>query len=309
MGGDTVKLGRRSVEISNPGKTYFPDDGLTKADLVDYYRRAAEVMLPYMKDRPLTLHRFPDGIDGEDFYQQQRPDWFPDWVGGVELERRGGGSVVHTVVDSVAALVVVANSGCITPHLWLSRSDRPENPDQLNFDLDPPSEDGFGAALFAARRLRELLDELGLVPLVKSTGSKGLHVVAPLRRRHGFDEVRDFCRRVAELLAARHPERLTTAHRKDRRRGRLYLDVQRNAYGQHAVAPYAVRARPGALVATPLAWSELDRSGLGPQSTTMTSLFRRLGQRDDPWREGWRKGRSLDGPLTRLADLEEEGEG
>ena len=308
MGGDTLKLGRRSVEVSNPDKVYFPGNGLTKADLVDYYRRAAEVMLPYLKDRPLTLHRFPDGIDGEGFYQQQRPDWFPDWVGGVDLERRGGGSVVHTVVDSAAALVVIANSGCITPHLWLSRSDRPDNPDQLIFDLDPPSEGGFDAVLFAARRLRELLDELGLVPLVKATGSNGLHVVAPLRRRHGFDEVRDFCRRAAELLAARHPERLTTAQRKDRRRGRLYLDVQRNAYGQHAVAPYAVRALPGAPVAAPLDWSELDRSGLGPRSTTVRNLFRRLGQRDDPWQGAWRKARILDGPTTRLAELEEERE-
>jgi bifunctional non-homologous end joining protein LigD len=308
VAGTTLMMGRRSVEISNPDKAYFPGDDLTKGDLVDYYRRVAEVMLPYVKDRPLTLHRFPDGIDGEGFYQQQRPDWFPDWVAGVELERRGGGSVVHTVVDSAAALVVVANSGCITPHLWLSRSDRPEHPDQLIFDLDPPSEGDFDAVRFAARRLRGLLDELGLVPLVKATGSKGLHVVAPLRRRHGFDEVRDFCRRVAELLAARHPDRLTTAQRTNRRRGRLYLDVQRNAYGQHAVAPYAVRALPGAPVAAPLEWSELNRSGLGPRSTTMSNLFRRLGQRDDPWQGAWRKARSLDRPLDRLAGLEQEQE-
>jgi hypothetical protein len=131
-----LKLGRRTVEVSNPDKPFFPDDGLTKSDLISYYRRIGDTMLPYLKDRPATLHRFPDGIEGDDFYQQQRPDHLPDWVRGVELPRRSGGTVNHTVIDSVAALVVVANTGCITPHLWLSRVGEPERPDQLVFDLD-----------------------------------------------------------------------------------------------------------------------------------------------------------------------------
>jgi bifunctional non-homologous end joining protein LigD len=171
----------------------------------------------------------------------------------------------------------------------------------------PEDEYSGGTVLLAARRLRELLDELGLVPLVKTTGSEGLHVVTPLPRERDFDEVRDFCRRVADLLVARYSERLTTAQRKDRRNERLYLDVQRNAYGQHEVVPYAVRALPGAPVATPLDWSELDRSGVGPKNFTVANLFRRLGQRDDPWRGAWRKARSLDRPLDRLAALEERG--
>jgi bifunctional non-homologous end joining protein LigD len=300
----TLKLGRRTVEISNPDTIYFPDDGITKKDLVDYYRRIGETMLPYLQDRPATLHRFPDGIDGNDFYQQRRPDHFPDWVRGVELERRGGGSVEHTVIDSVAALVVVANAGCITPHLWLSRTDQPERPDQLVFDLDPPDEGGFEDVRFAASRLREALEQLELHTLVKTTGSKGLHIVVPLRRQHDFDEVRDFGRRLTDVLAKRHPDRLTVEQRKEKRAGRLYLDIQRNAYGQHAVAPYGVRALPGAPVATPLEWPELSSSNLGPRRYTVKNLFRRLGQRDDPWRGAWRRARSLTGALKRLEELE-----
>lgn len=299
----TVRAGSRSIEISHPDKTYFPDDGLTKGDLVDYYHRIADTMLPYLEDRPLTMHRFPDGIDGDGFIQQQRPDYFPDWVGRVTVERREGGSIDHAVVTSTADLLTVANSGCITPHLWLSRTDRLERPDQLIFDLDPPPDGGFDEVRFAAQALRDLMDELGLVPLVKTTGSKGLHVVVPLTRRHGFDEVRDFCRDVAELLVQRHPDRLTTEQRTAKRKRRLYVDVQRNAYGQHAVAPYAVRALPGAPVATPLEWDEVGRSSLGPRRYTVGNLFRRLGQRSDPWKGAWRNARSLGRPRQRLEKL------
>ncbi len=301
----TLQLGRHTIEISNPEKTFFPDDDISKGDLVEYYRRIADIILPYLEDRPVTLHRYPDGIEGTDFYQQQRPEHLPDWVGGAELPRRSGGIVNHTIIDSVAALVAVIDTGCITPHVWLSRIDRPERPDQLIFDLDPPSEGGFEEVRFAARALRDLLEEVSLVPLVKTTGSRGLHVEVPLARRHDFDEVRDFAGRIAKLLAARHPDRLTTAQRKDTRAGRLYLDIQRNAYGQHAVAPYAVRALRGAPVATPLAWSEVGNADLGPRSYGVSNLFRRLGQRDDPWLGAWRHAKTLTEPKDKLKTLEE----
>ncbi len=301
-----VHQGRYTIEISHPNKVYFPDDGLTKGDLVDYYRRVGEVMVPYLKGRPATLHRWPDGIEGADFYQQQRPDHLPDWVGAAELRRRQGGSVTHTVMDSAAALVAVVNTGCITPHLWLSKVDLADRPDQLIFDLDPPSAGGFGEVRHAARMVRALLDELELPALLKTTGSRGLHVVVPLRRSHDFDEVRSFAQRAAGLLATREPHRLTVEQRKDKRAGRLFLDTGRNAYGQHAVAPYAVRALPGAPVATPLEWSELEDGDLDARRWTVGNLFRRLGQRDDPWRGRWRYARSLKGPRQRLERLERE---
>lgn len=304
---ETVRLGRHTVEISHPDKVYFPDDGLTKAGLVGYYRRIADVMLPYLRDRPTTLHRFPDGIDGDGFFQQQRPDFLPDWVAGAELPKREGGSFTHTVIDSAAALVAIVNTGCITPHLWLSRTDEPELPDQMIFDLDPPPGGSFGEVRFAARRLRRLLDELELPSLVKTTGSTGLHVVVPLRAEADFDQVRAFARRAAELLAKRHPERLTLEQSKRARRGRLFLDTLRNAYGQHAVAPYAVRALPGAPVATPLDWSELGGSDMGPRRYTVGNLFRRLGQRDDPWSGAWRSAVTLEGAFERLEALEDGG--
>ena len=298
----TVRVGGRQVRLSNPGKLYFPDDELSKGDLLDYYLRIGEVMVPYLEDRPLTMHRFPDGIQDDGFYQQERPDHFPDWVGAASLPRREGGELTHVVVGSTAELLVVANHGCVTPHVWLSRRDRPERPDTMVFDLDPSGDD-FDPVRDAARLLRDLLEEVGLHPLVKTTGSSGLHVTVPLRPEEDFDVVREVAARIAELAVRRDPDHLTTEQRKDRRDGKVFVDVLRNAYGQHAVAPYAVRARPGAPVATPVDWDELGRSGFGPRRWTISNLFRRLGQRSDPWREAWQHARSLDEPRERLGDL------
>ncbi len=300
--GTHVRVGRRSVEITHTSKPYFPDDGITKGDVLDYYRRIGEVMVPHLEGRPLTMHRFPGGLASDGFFQQARPDHFPDWVGAATLPRREGGELVHTVVDSTAGLLVVANYGCLTPHVWLSRCDRPEHPDTMVFDLDPSGDD-FAAVLDGARLLRELLEEVGLFPLVKTTGSRGLHVTVPLAREHDFDEVRAFASEVAEVAVGRAPDVLTTEQRKDRRGEKVYVDVQRNAYGQHAVAPYALRARPGAPVATPVDWDELSGRDVSPRRWTISNLFRRLGQRDDPWRGAWRHARSLDGPREALGGL------
>src|SRR5919197_20700 len=224
-----------TVEISNPDKVLFPDDGITKADLAGYYERIAERMLPHVRGRPVHMQRFPDGIEGEEVQQKQVPDYFPDFVQRVRVARKGGGSVTHALIDNPETLVYLAGQACITPHTWLARQDRLDNPDQIVFDLDP-ARGGLDVLRAAARALRELLEELGLAAYLKTTGSRGLHVVTPLDRGAGFDEVRAFARGVADLLAARDPDRLTTEQRKDKRRGRLYLDTGRNAYAQTAVA-------------------------------------------------------------------------
>jgi bifunctional non-homologous end joining protein LigD len=199
------------------------------------------------------------------------------------------------MIENRATLVYLADQACITPHVWLSRADRPDEPDQMIFDLDPPDGE-FGLAVDAARVLRQALGDLGLVPFVKTSGSKGLHVHAPLDRRSDFDEVRDLARRVADAVADDSPERFTTEQRRAKRRGRLYIDVMRNAYGQTAVAPYAVRALPGAPVATPLDWTEVDRR-LRPGRFTLRSVPRRVQKEGDARHRGmmirrWMRGQA-----------------
>lgn len=277
-----LSFGRLVVETSSEDKVLYPGDGITKGQVIDYYRQAAEYALPFAADRFLTLQRFPDGLDEDGFYQQSRADYFPDYVEGVTAERVGGGEVEHIVVGNAAGLVYLANQGTLTFHAWLSRRDRPQHPDRLVIDLDPPDDD-FAPVRDAARYTGDFLRELGLSPYVMTTGSRGLHVVVPLDRSAEFDAVRDFAGRAADALAERHPDTLTTAQRKNKRGGRLYLDVMRNAYGQTAVMPYSLRAKPGAPVATPLAWEELGAGDLTARSYHIGNLFRRLGQIDDPW--------------------------
>ncbi|MFD9633300.1 non-homologous end-joining DNA ligase [Streptomyces violascens] len=298
-----LRAGRRAVEINRPDKVLFPEDGITKADLAEYYRGVARKMLPHLHGRPLMLERHPDGIDGESFMQKDVPDYFPDWVDTAELPKEDG-TVTHVLCDDTATLLYLAGQACITPHRWLAKADRPDCPDRLVFDLDPPDDD-FAPVREAAALAHELLDELRLPSVLMTTGSRGLHVIVPLDRRAPFDDVRAFAREAADLLAARHDDRLTTEPRKQARHGRLYLDVQRNAYAQTTVAPYAVRALPGAPVAAPLAWSELNEPGLTARRWTTSTMSERLG--DDPWQGALRRGRSLAPARRRLAALADRG--
>lgn len=288
-----LKIDGQTIEISNQDKVFFPQAGLTKGDLIDYYRRIAETMLPYLKERPLSMQRFPDGIEGEGFYQKQVPEYFPDWIDRVAVAvKEDEDEQPQVVCNQAATLVYLANQACITPHAWLSRQDKLDCPDRLIFDLDPPDND-FEPVRFAAQLLREALEERGLTPFVMTTGSRGLHVVTPLDRQADFDTVRLFARELAKLLADREPDRLTVEPRKDKRKGRLFLDYLRNAYAQTAVPPYAVRAKPGAPVATPLDWDELNNSELHSQQYTMQNVFLRLGQKKDPWQGMMDKAGSL----------------
>lgn len=287
MNEESRQIGGYTVELSNLDKGMFPEDGLTKRDLIAYYERIAERMLPYMKDRPLNMQRFPDGIGNEGFYEKKVPDYFPDWISVATVPvKESGENQQQVVCDRAATLVYLANQACITPHIWLSRSDELNQPDRLVFDLDPPegSRD-FAPVVKAAQRLREMLREYYLVPFVMTTGSRGLHVLVPLDGRADFDSVRAFARSLADKLAGQYPDDFTTEVRKDKREGRLFLDYLRNAYGQTAVTPYALRPLPGAPVATPLDWSELDEANLDSQSYHFGNIFRRLGQKVDPWQE------------------------
>lgn len=303
-----LRVGEHVIDISNADKLFFPDDGLTKGDLVAYYRDLAEVMVPHLNGRPLALQRFPDGITRDGFFQKDASDYFPDWLCTADVPRRGrgrGGTVEHVYVcDNPATLVYLANQGTITFHVWPALTDDLQHPDLLVFDLDPSDRD-LDAVRGAARALRDLLREVGLTPFVQTTGSKGFHVVTSLDRSADFDTVRAFARDMARLIVQRDPERLTVEQRKAKRAGRVFIDTNRNAYAQHGVAPYSVRPQPGAPVATPIDWHELGR--VEPRSYTIRNLKRRLGQKDDPWADLHRHARPLALAREALAEIRNEG--
>ena len=299
----SVEVDGRTIEVPRWDKVLFPDNGLTKGDLVCYYQRIAPTMLPHVRGRLVSLQRFPNGIAEAGFFQKEAPDYFPDWMPRwsvyVHEEERHQPQVY---LDTAATLVYLAAQATITPHVWLSRVPHITRPDRLIFDLDPPEGASFEVVRRAALDLRATLQQLDAPTFAMTTGSRGLHVVVPLQADAVFEETRALARAIAEHLARQFPERYTTALRREERRGRLFLDYLRNAYGQTTVAPYAVRARPGAPVATPLDWRDVQRPDMHAQRFTVRTIFRRLAQKPDPWREIDRRAvsvRSLHNALQR----------
>jgi bifunctional non-homologous end joining protein LigD len=290
------------VEISHPDKILFPGDGITKGDLAAYYEQVSEWMLPHVKNRPLSMQRFPDGVEAKGFFHKDIPDYFPDWIRRVEVPKANG-TVTHVVATDAATLVYLVGQNTITPHVWLSRADRPWQPDRLVIDLDPPPGSDFASVRRAARNAGELMHELGFTPFAQVTGSKGIHVWTPLRRRARHDEVRAFAGELGRVLADRHPDELTTEFRKAKRDGRILVDTARNTYAQTAVPPYAVRPRPGAPVATPIEWDELSDSKLRPDRWTVKNVLRRLRTKGDPWADIASYARGISRARNRLDSL------
>jgi bifunctional non-homologous end joining protein LigD len=279
-------LNNHKINISSADKILFPETGITKGELIEYYERIAEYMLPHLYNRPLNMQRFPTGIDKAGFYQKDRPDYFPKWIKSIEVEKEGG-TVCHVLTNNKATLVYLANQGCITFHTWLSLKDKLHHPDKMIFDLDP-DEGNFEAAKKAARIVKEFLErELNLPAYLMTTGSKGLHVVTPLNKRSDFDQVKIFSKKISEIIAHRYPNDFTIEIRKDKRKGRLFLDYLRNAYAQTGVAPFSVRARENAPVATPLSWDELENDKLNAQIFNIRNIFSRLDSINNPW-EGFK---------------------
>jgi bifunctional non-homologous end joining protein LigD len=290
---DTVlRAGRRQVRISSPEKVLFPEDGITKLDVGRYYADVDAAMRPHIAERPLNLWRWNRGIHGERIVQQEAPRGLPEWVRTAPVDKRGGGTVSH-VVGGPHVCVALAQLNCITPHAWTSRADRPDQPDRIVFDLDPPEGVAFDTVREAALAMGELLRERGLEPFAMTTGSKGIHVVAPLRRGRTSAEVREAARVLGAELAAARPHTLTTEWRKDKRDGRILVDTARNTYAQTVVAPYAIRALPTAPVATPLEWPELSDGTLTARRWTLRTIGARLAERGDPWADIRRAARAL----------------
>ena len=299
---EEITAGDITVRIPNAAKVLFPDDGITKEDLARYYADAAGRMLPWLRDRPVTMMRYPDGLTGQRIVQKNVPAYFPDWIRRVDVPKEGG-VVEQAVCDKPADLVYMAGQACIEVHGTTSRADRIDAPDQMVFDFDPPDAKHFAAVRQAALWTRELLGELGLSSYVRTTGGRGLHVHVALDRQAGFDQVRDFTHRVATVLASRYPDVITAEQRKDKRGERVYADIMRNGYAQTVVASYGVRARPGATVATPLSWSEVEDADLEPGQFTISTIRVRLDRADDPW-DGFTRARyGLGRASERLAEL------
>ena len=283
-----IRAGRRTVALSHPDKVLFPDAGVTKRELAGHYARVAPLMVPLVRDHPVAMQAYPGGIAGPGYFMKNVPDHFPDWIRRVTVGKRGG-TLTHLLANDAATLVYMANQNVITPHVWTARADKPREPDRVVFDFDPPGTRSvrFADVRAAARAMGDLVRDLGLEPFAMTSGSRGIHVVTPIRRGHDYEDVVAFARTAARMLADQDPRRLTTEVRKAKREERIFIDVGRNAYAQHAVAPYAVRARAKAPVATPLAGEELDDKRLRPDRWTVRTIARRLDDAGDPW-EGFR---------------------
>lgn len=277
------------IRLTNPDRVLYAGQGTTKRDLAEYYRAVAHQVIPHLEGRPLTLVRCPRGQGGECFVQRRASESFPASIRRVRVPAADG-EVAHLVVDTPEALIELVQLGSLELHTWNARRDRLERPDRMVLDLDPDESLPLDAVKEAALEIRARLAEIGLESYVKTTGGRGLHVVVPLIRRTGWEQVREVARALAQELAERGPSRFVAGASKASRRGKIYVDYLRNAWAASTVAAYSTRARPGAPVSVPLAWEELN--GLtDPGELNVDTVPARLArQRRDPW-EGYGRAR------------------
>jgi bifunctional non-homologous end joining protein LigD len=271
-----------TVELSSAGRVLYPEDGITKGDLFGYYGQVGTTLVPHLKDRPFTMKRYPHGIDGEVFFQKQAPKHIPSWIPTRQFRtwpREGGSRLVDfALVNTPEAVLFMVQNNCIDMNAWYSRADKPERPDFVLFDLDPP-DDGFELAIEVAHLIRELLDEVGLPGYVKTSGADGIHVVAPIVRRATFKQTYAFAERASRLLEQRHPGKVTTEWLKKKREGVL-VDHRQNGHGKTIASVYSVRPKPGAPVSTPLHWEELMPT-VRPRDFGMKEALQRIEEHGD----------------------------
>ena len=296
---EEIRKGRRTLRLSNLDKPFWPDEGITKGELLAYYRDVSKALVPHLRKRPFTMKRYPDGWQGKSFFQKQAPSHIPDWIETAAFPastREGEKKVIdYALVDDELALLWMVNMGCIDMHTWASRADRPERPDWVMFDLDPSEGATFEDVVEVALLVRETLDVLGLESVPKTSGSRGIHVLVPIARRHAFDEVREFAGIVAGALARAHPGLVTTEWTRAKRRGVL-VDANQNGPGKTTASVYSVRPRAGAPVSTPLRWDEVV-SGLDIQSFTMDVVLERVRKDGDLFARVLDGGQSLGAAL------------
>ena len=300
------------VVLSSRDRVLFPEDGITKGDLYDYYAAVAPTLVPHLRDRPFTMKRWRDGLPGGSFFQKQAPKGIPAWIPTREFRtfpREGGSRLVDfPLVNSADAVLWMVQMHCIDMNAWYSRVDRPDRPDFVLFDLDPPeAADGFADAVRVAHLIRAALTELELRSYVKTSGADGIHVLVPIIRRAGYDETYAFAELLARALEVEHPGLVTTEWLKKKRSGVL-VDHRQNGWGKTIASVYSVRPKPGAPVSTPLAWGELTEE-LSPRAFTMAVALERVARLGDLFEPVLAGGQSLAPALRRLRAGSAEREG
>ena len=285
--------------ITHPEKVLFPGDGITKGELAAYYETIAPVMMPHIRARPVTMERYPTGIGRKGFWQKDVSKGFPDWLERIEVPKKDG-TVHHPLITDRRSLLWVINQNTITQHVWTSRAPNLHYPDVCVFDLDPSREDEPAVLRTTALALRDLLDDLGLPSWVKTSGSKGFHILVPLDGKVRMDEVARFAHDVGTLLVTRDPEHLTQEFSKADRGGRILVDTGRNRYSATFAAAYTVRAKRGAPVSAPCTWEELERGEVGPQTFTLRTMAARVAEVGDLWSDMRKRRRSLLRPIEKL---------
>ena len=297
-----IRRGRRALKLSNLDKPFWPDEGITKGDLLSYYRDVAPVLVPHLHGRPFTMKRYPDGWQGKSFFQKDAPKHRPPWLRTAPFPattREGETRTIeYALVDDDLALLWMVNMGCIDMHAWSSRTDRPDRPDWVLFDLDPSERVGFAEAVEVALLVRQALELVGLAGFPKTSGSRGIHVLVPVARRHSYGEAREFAAVIAGALARAHPGLVTTEWSKTKRRGVL-VDANQNGPGKTTASVYSVRPRAGATVSAPVEWEELER-GLDPAGFTMEAVLDRVAKHGDLFAGVLENGQSLTRALRQL---------
>lgn len=271
-----------AITITHPEKILFPQSGITKRDILSYYLLVAPYMVPLCKNHPVAMHRYVHTINDVGFFQKAVPDFFPEWIARVKINKRQGGSIIQLLINNTATLIFLANQDCITPHIWLSKVPKIEFPDRLIFDLDPCGNASFEMVVNIAYAIRDLIADFNSISFCMTTGSRGLHVVVPLVAQHTFEQVVSFARYIAQLVVKKWGAIATLAMRKNDRGHKVFIDIQRNHFGQMAVAPYAVRALDGGPVAMPIAWDELNGTVTGAHYFTINMVEARLRDKN-PW--------------------------
>lgn len=274
-------------KISHPNKIYFPDEAITKQDVIDYYDKISHYILPHTQTRPLTIERYPKGIDESGFIQQNVKNDEPH----ITVKQKSGDKAMHPKIDTKADLLYYTNLGTITFHHYLSIKNHLNSPDIMLFDLDP-SKKGVKALHTIAKTIKHILEEKNLTSYIMTSGSEGYHILVPIKAQYTFDDVREYAKKIAKKVVDIHPNLATIAMQKDKREGKIFIDYLRNAFGQTTVVPYSVRAKDGAPVATPLTWDELT-SSMHPQKYTLNNIFRRLGRKEDPFKNIFKTTQSL----------------
>ena len=294
----------KTVKLTSPDRVLYSEDGITKGDVFEYYKQVGAMIVPHLRDRPFTMKRYPHGITGEVFFQKQAPRGMPDWIPTRQFRtwpREGESRLVDfPLINSPEAVLWMVQMNCIDMNAWYSRVDKPDRPDFVLFDLDPP-DDGFELAIEVAHLIRELLDELELPGYVKTSGADGIHVVAPIRRRSTFKQTYDFAEKASRLLEQRHPGKVTTEWLKKKREGVL-VDHRQNGHGKTIASVYSVRPKPGAPVSTPLHWEELTPT-VRPRDFGMNEALRRIEEHGDLYAPVLEDPRSLAPAAKRLERL------